>query len=288
MYFSLTSADLQALASFYRDALGCRILSTEVVAGAQFEVLMGVPGGARRICLELGQQRIELLQFDRAVQRYPPDVAASDLRFQHFAIVVADMSRACAQLARTSGWTAISRSGPQRLPAASGGVTAYKFRDPEGHPLELLSFAPGQAPPAWRNPPPEVLHLGLDHSAISVADTERSIAFYAALGFTVSARSLNLGPEQARLDDVLAPQVEVTALSLPHGGPHLELLCYRGVAHAESTQRRNNDIATTRMVLQDSPGQDSPGQDSPGRCLVDPDGHFLICGARRPDGPQVP
>ena len=48
------------------------------------------------------------------------------------------------------GWTPISTSGPQLLPAASGGVSAFKFRDPEGHPLELIAFPPGAVPPQWQ------------------------------------------------------------------------------------------------------------------------------------------
>ena len=49
-----------------------------------------------------------------------------------------------ARLSAHAGWTTISTDGPQLLPASSGGVTAYKFRDPEGHPLELIAFPPGR------------------------------------------------------------------------------------------------------------------------------------------------
>ena len=34
-------------------------------------------------------------------------------------------------------FTTISRNGPEALP---GGVVAFKFRGPDGHPLELIQF----------------------------------------------------------------------------------------------------------------------------------------------------
>ena len=40
----------------------------------------------------------------------------------------------------------ISPDGRVRLPDNSGGVTAYKFRDHDGHPLELLEFPQGRIP----------------------------------------------------------------------------------------------------------------------------------------------
>jgi catechol 2,3-dioxygenase-like lactoylglutathione lyase family enzyme len=274
--FSLTTGNLERLAAFYRDAFGCQTLAREIMSGPDFESLMGVSAGAQRMMLGLGHERIELLQFERPGQPYPQDSASSDLFFQHFAIVVAHMDQAFEQLSRAQGWTSISMSGPQRLPAQSGGVTAFKFRDPDGHPLELLAFPSGQAPPAWQPGPDGALCSGIDHSAISVADSARSIAFYEALGLCVSARSLNRGSEQARLDDVPQPQVEVTALALSQGGPHLELLCYRGVKRGEPIRLRNNDMATTRLILETT----QPGSSASGarfeRCLLDPDGHHLL------------
>jgi catechol 2,3-dioxygenase-like lactoylglutathione lyase family enzyme len=273
---SLTTAHLDRLAAFYHEAFGCQRLGTHSLSGAQFEALMGVGGGAQCLTLGLGQQRIELLQFADAGRPYPQHAASSDLFFQHFAIVVSDMDRALEQLARVPGWNPISMPGPQHLPARSGGVTAYKFRDPDGHPLELLAFAPGQGPAAWQPRPNDALCLGIDHSAISVADSARSVRFYQALGLAVTARSLNLGPEQALLDDVAQPQVEVTALSLPGGGPHLELLCYRTQAGVAAAPWHNNDVAATRLVLQTTAQAADADAGSLERMLRDPDGHHLM------------
>ena len=219
---------------------------------ADFESLMGVTGGAQRMTLQLGYELVELLQFDRPGQPYPQASSASDLWFQHFAIVVTDMQRAYARLLRVKGWTAISSAGPEHLPASSGGVSAFKFRDPDGHPLELLAFAPGNVPAAWAPTRAGALYLGVDHSAISVADSERSIAFYAALGLVPSAHSLNQGVEQARLDALPAPEVEVVnalALSARAWRTGRNCCAHRGGARTP-VALSNNDIAATRLVFE--------------------------------------
>jgi len=267
---SLTSADAEALAAFYEAALGCRRLKLERCEGRGFEQLMGVQGGARAITLALGEQCLELLQFDQPGEAYPAGGSACDLSFQHFAILVTDMQAAFEHLAATPGWTPISREGPQRLPQTSGAVTAFKFRDPEGHPLELLAMpvraaSPASTPGLW---------CGIDHSAISVSDTMRSVAFYQGLGLRLSGNSYNHGIEQERLDDVSAPQVEVTALSPLHAKPHLELLCYRRPIPHSVPIGANNDVIATRLVFQREDRDPAGVHASVHR--IDPDGHHLI------------
>src|SRR5205814_1846750 len=68
--------------------------------------------------------------------------------------------------------------------------------------------------------------LGIDHSAIVVANTGRSVAFYRdVLGFAIGPQSLNRGKEQIRLDRVPDAVVEVTSLDpAPVSTPHLEFL----------------------------------------------------------------
>jgi hypothetical protein len=56
---------------------------------------------------------------------------------------------------------------PARAAASAGtcdGVVTFKFRDPEGHPLELLEFPPGNMPAAWRRRQGVGPCLGNDHS----------------------------------------------------------------------------------------------------------------------------
>jgi catechol 2,3-dioxygenase-like lactoylglutathione lyase family enzyme len=267
--FSLTTADAGNLARFYAEAFGCEQLASERLDAAECENVMGVRGGATCIRLALGKEAIELVQFDTPGEPYPRASTASDPVFQHFAIVVSDVAAAYRHLGEIAGWAGITRDGPQRLPDSSGGVTAFKFRDPEGHPLELLGFPPERTPVKWRDPRPERLWLGIDHSAIAVSDTARSIAFYEVLGLRPTARSLNRGPEQERLDDISEAVVEVTALSPPSPDPHLELLCYRHAPAGRAAPVQMNDIAATRLVFEGNQLDERRG-------LVDPDGHHLV------------
>lgn len=273
---SLTTPDAGHLAGFFEHAFGFSRLETKHLSGSNFELLMGVEGGAKSIILRLGDSIIELLEFDRAGQPYPQGTSSSDLIFQHFAIVVADMDQAYGRLSALSGWTAISSAGPQRLPETSGGVTAFKFRDPDGHPLEILAFPDGRRPERWQSRSDRDLFLGIDHSAIGVSDSAQSIAFYEGLGFRVAARSLNHGIEQECLDAVKSACVEVTALESQQATPHIELLCYQSIRHDRSPALHNNDVAATRLVL----GAVWPSSDDESTAhpwsMTDPDGHHLM------------
>lgn len=240
----LLCPDPEATAAFYEAAFGC-----------------SRDPAADHVGLRLGDQRIELIRTPAARHAPRPSHATS---FQHFAIVVTDMDAACAQLGAVPGWSPISRDGPVQLPPSSGSVRAFKFRDPDGHPLEFLSFPAGAVPDTWRR---EGLMLGIDHTAITVAETARSVAFYGTLGFTVASRGLNRGDTQARLDGVDDPVVEVTGLAPPGGAPpHLELLCYLSPATVPEALPAD-DVLATRIVL--------AGGDAGLREIVDPDGHRL-------------
>ena len=244
---ALPCANPLATAEFYRRAFDCR------PASAPHTLLLG------------GQRLI----FDQASAPSPEAPPSNATAFQHCAIVVSDMTDAMARLETAPGWAPISRSGPERLPEASGGVTAFKFRDPDGHPLELLQFPPRQVPEHWRQKPAGPF-LGIDHSAITVSDTDASIAFWQRLGFRVSERHWNRGPEQARMDGLDMPDaaVEVTTLR-PAGGspPHLELLCYR---RTQPTASRVPDgsVFAAALHLHHAPGGPGP--------LRDPDGHRFL------------
>ncbi len=253
---SFTTADADRLGAFYRQAFGFEAMETEHHGGESFARLTGVEGAqTRALPLRLGEQTIELLAFTRHGAPYPADIGCDDPRFQHIAIVVADMETAYLRLCACAGWSAITTPAPQRLPASSGGVTAFKFRDPEGHPLELIAFPPDNVPPRWRQAPHR--HgpcLGIDHSAIVVSATAQSVAFYQeVLGFSVVGGSLNRGREQEQLDAVPGAVVEVTALDPGAGNPpHLELLCYRspGPPRGAPAALGSNDIAATRLTLE--------------------------------------
>jgi catechol 2,3-dioxygenase-like lactoylglutathione lyase family enzyme len=271
--FGLTSPDAARLTEFYATAFGARHVSTEHLSGTRFERQMGVHGGALSHTLQLGREAIDILQFDTPGRFYPRLLFPDDTAFQHFAIVVSNMDLALAQLQRAPGWTPISIGGPQRLPQGSGGVTGFKFQDPDGHPLELLAFPERAIPPHWAERSAYGIFLGIDHSAISVRDTAISAAFYQSLGFAVGARTFNHGVEQANLDGVPSPQVEVTALSLAAPIPHLELLCYQSGIHLPRKVSSSNDVAATRIALA---ANGVKNDDAPLQLIVDPDGHHLL------------
>jgi catechol 2,3-dioxygenase-like lactoylglutathione lyase family enzyme len=253
---SLISADPHSLARFYCHAFGFAAERTFHVEDAACGLLAGsLQGAADIVSLRLGLQQIELIGPIPSGRAYPPDVSGKSYIFQHFAIVTADLGEAYERLRREPDWTSISSQGPQRLPAASGGVTAFKFRDPEGHPLELIEFPPGPMSSRWHAARNEQICLGIDHSAISVADTKRSIAFYEALGLAQSGGSLNQGEEQSRLDGIADATVEVTSLAIPAcAPPHVELLCYRDTPPYRSSRvplpsPAVNDVAATQLVF---------------------------------------
>jgi catechol 2,3-dioxygenase-like lactoylglutathione lyase family enzyme len=271
--------DPDALAEFYRTAFGF------VATGR------GLPSPAGDLELRPGGQTIRLIRAGPGGRRYPADVPGWSPRFQHIAIVVGDMQQAYRHLGTVAGWTPISVSGPQILPKASGGVSAFKFRDPEGHPLELIAFAADAVPAQWQVSSQNIC-LGIDHSAISVSSTAASVAFYEGLGLHRSAHSLNVGQEQALLDDVPDAVVEVTALSPSQATPHVELLCYQGDFDRHMPAQGINDVTATRLVLTvDNPAAltticarvsgallSAPGlrEDDRHRALLrDPDGHLI-------------
>jgi catechol 2,3-dioxygenase-like lactoylglutathione lyase family enzyme len=273
----LVSRDPDALAGFYRAAFGF--------------AATGLPSPAGDIELKLGRQTLRLIRAGPDGRGYPTDVPGWSPRFQHIAIVVGDMQQAYRHLGTIAGWTPISTVGPQTLPKASGGVGAFKFRDPEGHPLELIAFAAGAIPAQWQVSSQNIC-LGIDHSAISVSNTAASVAFYEGLGLHRSAHSLNVGQEQALLDDVPDAVVEVTALSPSQATPHVELLCYQGDFDRHAPAQGINDVTATRLVLTvDNPAAltticarvsgallSAPAlrEDDRHRALLrDPDGHLI-------------
>ena len=296
---SLTVADLSRVQAFYQEALGFAPAGAVIEADPAWARVLGAATDARvrTVRLRLGAQEIELVEFDPPGRPYPPGSTSCDLWFQHVAVVVGDMAAAHARVVAHGGATAISAGGPQRLPASSGGVTAWKFRDPEGHPVELIAFPPGTGPEAWRDIDRSALTVGLDHSAISVADAGRSTAFYeGVLGLSRVSRQVNRGPAQERLDGLPGGDVvDVVALRpsvVPT--PHIELLGYRVPRGRPAPDRLARDVAAERLVLQvedlpsllgalEAAGFPAASRDpvplaegSPAALAHDPDRHALV------------
>ena len=264
---SLTVSDLVRAEAFYRDALGFTAVAPAREADPALAGLLGADR-LRAVRLRRGAQELELAAFDPPGAAYPADSRSNDLWFQHLALATDDMAASYARLARHP-FTPISRGGPQVLP---GGIEAFKFRDGDGHPLELIRF-----------PAPDPLTAnGIDHSAISVADAGRSAAFYAgSLGLRVASHQVNAGPAQDALDGLAGTSVDVVALAPEQASPHVELLGYRAPPGRPAPPMRPADLAASRLVfLVDSlaghPGAVSLAGDAKAALAHDPDGHAAL------------
>jgi len=252
----MTVADMDRAVAFYSNVLSFKKISERYEDSADYQELENVPGAkARVVRMRLGNGFIDLTQYLTPKGKpIPPDSASNDLWFQHLAIVVSNMQGAYERLQR-NGVEAIS-DGPQRLPAwnlEAANIEAFYFKDPDGHPLELLHFPPDKGDPAWHGKTDE-LFLGIDHTAIAASNTDKSSIFYKRLGFSERGHSLNYGIEQERLSGVAGARVRITSLR-GRAGPGIELLEYQSpqTGRPMPTDERANDLVhhQTELVTSD-------------------------------------
>jgi len=235
-----TCSNLEATTAFFCQGLGFQIQGEpRELRGGSYVDFLGLSGAVLRIQrLDIGAETLELTQVvdpgpsARPGRPIPADSRSNDLWFQHICLVVSDLERALGQLKRVrpaGGEDAISPA-PQRLPEwnpAAAGIWAYKFRDPEGHPLELLQFPLGKGDSRWHAASAGGPVLGIDHSAIGIADTAASCRFYEGLlGLRLGGDGINHGPEQERLDGLSGARVRITSHRCPEGAG-IECLDYR-------------------------------------------------------------
>jgi catechol 2,3-dioxygenase-like lactoylglutathione lyase family enzyme len=293
-------ADLDRSVAFYTGVLDFTIVSSTERTGDDVEQALGVFGARVRVTrLKLGDESLELMQFVAPEGRpYPEDARSNDRTFQHVAIIVSDMAKAYARLREHN--VRHASSGPQRLPdwnKNAGGIEAFYFKDPDGHPLEILHFPAGKGAAKWHDS--SRLFLGIDHTAIVVGSTATSGAFYGGgLGMIKAGESENYGTEQEHLNNVFGARLRITAMRTP-AGPGVEFLEYLAPAGGRPapSDRKGNDLAavTTVFVSDDAAGDAatllnagyawvSPGAiDIHDPSLVytkvatvqDPDGHFI-------------
>ena len=224
----ITVSDLDRAVTFYSEVLSFEPVAEWEVADEDYEHALGVFGLRMRIArMRLGEETIELMEFLAPRGRpIPVDSRSNDLWFQHIAIIVSDMDRAYAHLRAHN--VEHASSGPQTLPdwnPNAGGISAFYFRDPDGNHLEVLEFPPDKGQAKW-HVQSERFFLGIDHTAIVVADTEASLRFYRdTLGMAVVGTSENYGVEQERLNNVFGARLHITALRADDG-VGVELLEY--------------------------------------------------------------
>jgi catechol 2,3-dioxygenase-like lactoylglutathione lyase family enzyme len=248
----MTVADLDRAVAFYSNVLTFKKVSEGYEESADYQELESVPGAkARVVRMRLGNGFIDLTQYlTPKGKQIPPDSVSNDLWFQHLAIVVSNMEKAYERL-RQNGVVAIS-DRPQRLPKwnlEAADIEAFYFKDPDGHPLELLHFPPGKGDPEWHGKT-DKLFLGIDHTAIAASNTDKSLIFYRRLGFRERGHSLNYGIEQERLSGVAGARVRITSLR-GRAGPGIELLEYESpqTGRPMPTDERANDLVHHQTVL---------------------------------------
>jgi len=252
----LASRDPALLAEFYVQALGFRCESSM----------------REKTCLRLGDATVILTRAALSGRMIPPDSRSHDRWFRHLALVVRDLNAAYTQL-REHHSTPISHA-PQRLPdwnPDSAGIEALYFRDPEGHPLELIHFPPGRGKAVWHEEGDE-LFQGIDHTAIVVRSAPRSVEFYRdEFGFEPAAASVNRGPEQERLANLERASVHVISLR-GRGQMGLELLEYLqpGDGRAAPEDTTPDDLWWSRTIIRQNEAAASPVQ------ILDPDNHGVL------------
>jgi catechol 2,3-dioxygenase-like lactoylglutathione lyase family enzyme len=291
-----TVSDMDRSVDFFTRVLHFRKVSDDELCGRSIEQYKALFGLRERVVrLQLGSETLELTQYLAPQSRaIPADFGSNELSFQHIAIVVRDMDRAYVWL-RENHIEHVS-SGPQTLPAwnkNAAGIQAFYFKDPDGHVLEIIHFPSGKGDPRWQAPGDDLFE-GIDHTAIGVSDTDRSLAFYRdTLGMHIVGTSENYGDEQEHLNAVFGAHLRITSLHAAQG-PGVELLEYitPRTARPIPADARASDIAHWETIVDEpdtaaawdqlrdgrvrliSPGIAKIGART-GFLFADPDGHVL-------------
>lgn len=295
---TITVSDLDRAVEFYTSVLSLQKMEEQEQAGPEVERLTSVFGARTRVAtLALGQECVRLVEFLAPEGRpVPIGSRSNDEWFQHIVIVVSDMDRAYKHLRLHR--VRHASTGPQTLPEsipAAAGIRAFYFKDPDGHALEIIQFPPGKGKARWQTPREDGgLFLGIDHTAIVVSDTDKSLGFYRdVLGLRVAGESENFGTEQEHLN-VFGARLRITALRAK-SGPGVELLEYLTPRDGRPAPRdaqlndlwtfrtdmRTGGVEALRGVLRDARvTQVSPGvvDAGTGMSLIarDPDGHAVM------------
>jgi catechol 2,3-dioxygenase-like lactoylglutathione lyase family enzyme len=307
----MTVENMDRAVDFYTRVLTFEKISDREAAGREYELFAGVFGARARIVrLRLGEETIELTEYLAPKGRpVPADLQPNDRAFQHLAIIVSDMAAAYTRLRHFN--VEHASTAPQTLPGwnpDAGGISAFYFRDPDRHFLEILNFPVDKGLARWH---PASLHagattpplfLGVDHTAIVVGDTDQSLRLYRdTFEMKVVGESENYDTEQEHLNNVFGARLRITTLRAA-AGPGVELLEYlaprdgraapdlraNDIAHWQTTviaaaPSRVNDLLRQRIFSLVSPNVISLPNELAirnGVLLRDPDGHGVVVGSR--------
>ena len=275
---------LERSVSFYSTVLSFRV---DASGAARLTPHGTATMHSRMARLVLGGECLDITQYETPGKPYFADSRANDRWFQHIAIEVADMPAAYARLREAH--VALVSGSPQTLPEwniPAAGISALYFRDPDGHYLELIHFPPGKGQPKWQAASGSVFR-GIDHTAIAVADTQRSLDFYQnQLHFHKTGGSENYGSEQEHLSGVFNAHVLITSLR-SESGIGIELLEYLTPATGRPipTDMRPEDLACWKTPIE----VDAEG--TPGTRWVklppNPDGWAAASWIEDPDGHRI-
>lgn len=123
--------DMEASLPFYRDVLGLGVFFDLELEGPSMEVVTGEPGArGRMVGGMLGGTVVELLEFaHRNLDRQPETV----LGYTNISLSVRDLDETLA---------AVTAAGiqPEQQPVEIGGVRMFFVRDPDGTPIEFVSY----------------------------------------------------------------------------------------------------------------------------------------------------
>lgn len=133
-HIALRVSDIDRATRFYLDALGGRLLTSQMVhEGEDAGRIMGIPSAHFKVCLVgFDEGVVELFQFLEPVHEVKPSAEAID-PIIHFAFTVDDVPAALERVEGAGGkrfWP-----GVEEMP---GGFHVVYVTDPDGHVFELL------------------------------------------------------------------------------------------------------------------------------------------------------
>jgi len=128
-------SDMDASLPFYRDVLGLAVFFDVELEGPSMEVVTGEPGArGRMVGGMLGGTVVELLEFAHRSFRA---ISELTLGYTNISLSVRDIDETLASVG-AAGYE------PEQQPVEIGGVRMFFVRDPDGTPIEFVSYPSGE------------------------------------------------------------------------------------------------------------------------------------------------